>query len=736
MSGTKGLKGRDRLCGSGYKRQRLNRDIENKKGATALQRFLAPVQPPPQQDDQEQVQELQDLASSLDNNVNEGAYATVVPEVEVEGDVEEAIGFDNIINIYKDVGSWPASIPDELRVELVRKGPLNIQNKEGPFPKSQPGNADNRCMNRGWFYKTLGNGEQLLRSWLLYSPSLNCLQCFCCRLFGSGSSALGKPTGFGNWAKLNPRVDAHEESPDHEDAYVHWMELRMRLERRATIDCTNQEDLNRVMSNWRQILTRILDCIRFLSMENLALRGHQEILSSSDNSGNFLELVKFLANYDPVVREHLTRIQAQLGTVSYFSPGIQNEFITILGRHVLDVIIADIQEAKYYTIIFDSTPDVAHIDQMSQVLRYIKISGAKVEVKETFLRFIQFDEKNAKSLTNLILAKLDEDHLDIQDMRGQGYDNAATMSGVHSGVQRGILDINPLATYILCNNHSMNLAGVHSAQVSVNAITFFGTLDRLFVFFSSSTHLWEVFKQHVPGKTVKRSCETRWSARHDAVEAVSSSFEAILAVLEQLRDGDHETANTRSDANILLSCLMSYTFVAYLTFWQPVLNEINDAQLFLQTPGLGLDCCATKLGALVLFCQEQRDNIVEAANAFCEENGIPTERRVRRRRRMVDQIAEDAGLSLQAEVRREQLQIMDRLHQEMQERTGHMMEVNTRFGFLTNMEYFMDSPLPTPTSLLKDSRTRSVVYGVISLASKCKQERQWTTGMPLTSFSG
>ena len=33
----------------------------------------------------------------------------------------------------------------------------------------------------------------------------------------------------------------------------------------------------------------------------------------------------------------------------------------------------------------------------------------------------------------------------------------------------------------------------------------------------------------------------------------------------------------------------------------------------------------------------------------------------------------------------------DGLHQEMQERTGHMMGVNTMFGFLTNMEYFMDS---------------------------------------------
>ena len=254
-------------------------------------------------------------------------------------------------------------------------------------------------------------------------------------------------------------------------------------------------------------------------------------------------------------------------------------------------------------------------------------------------------------------------------MRGQGYDSAATMAGIHNGVQRRILDVNPLATYIPCNNHSLNLAGVHSAQASVIATTFFGTLDRLFVFFSSSTHRWEVFKQYFPGKTVKRTCETRWSSRHDAVDAVKLGFESIVGALEQLRDGGHETANTRSEADIMLSCIMSYTFLAYLAFWKPVLKEINDVQIFLQTSGLGLDCCATKLASLVLFCQEERENIVETARtkatSFCDENEIPTEKKVRRRRRMAGKNADDVGLSMQTEVRREQLKIMDTLYGEM-----------------------------------------------------------------------
>ena len=81
----------------------------------------------------------------------------------------------------------------------------------------------------------------------------------------------------------------------------------------------------------------------------------------------------------------------------------------------------------------------------------------------------------------------------------------------------------------------------------------------------------------------------------------------------------------------MLSSILTYTFLAYLTFWNPVLKEINDTQNFLQTRGLGLDFCATKLGALVIFCLEERENIVESAKikavSFCEGNGIPTERR-------------------------------------------------------------------------------------------------------------
>ena len=147
---------------------------------------------------------------------------------------------------------------------------------------------------------------------------MNCLQYFCCRLFGNTSSAFGTATGFGDWSKLNPRVHAHEDSPGHENTCLQSAELCIGLDKSATIDAENKIFLNNLAAKWRNILRRILDCIRYLSMQNLAFRGYREVLSSTENPGNFFEFLKFLGNYDPVVRE--PRMQAQPNTVSYLSP--------------------------------------------------------------------------------------------------------------------------------------------------------------------------------------------------------------------------------------------------------------------------------------------------------------------------------------------------------------------------------------------------------------------------------
>ena len=133
------------------------------------------------------------------------------------------------------------------------------------------------------------------------------------------------------------------------------------------------------------------------------------------------------------------------------------------------------------------------------------------KLKKFFLVFFQVSEENAATLVETMIEKLSDDGIDVNDYRGQAYDNAAVMSGVRNGVQKRILESNPQAQFINCENHSLNLARVHAAEVHPTVVTFFGIMDRIFVFFSSSTSRWEVLKSKVK-KTVKRHCETRWSS--------------------------------------------------------------------------------------------------------------------------------------------------------------------------------------------------------------------------------
>ena len=54
--------------------------------------------------------------------------------------------------------------------------------------------------------------------------------------------------------------------------------------------------------------------IKYLAEQNLALLMHRESLQADNdlNVGNFLDLMKFLAVFDPVLREHLGFIRHPL----------------------------------------------------------------------------------------------------------------------------------------------------------------------------------------------------------------------------------------------------------------------------------------------------------------------------------------------------------------------------------------------------------------------------------------
>ncbi|KAJ4925259.1 hypothetical protein JOQ06_017994 [Pogonophryne albipinna] len=72
--------------------------------------------------------------------------------------------------------------------------------------------------------------------------------------------------------------------------------------------------------------------------------------------------------------------------------------------------------------------DVSGIEQLSICIRYINhVNGA--EICEEFLGFCPLAKQDAALITEAILSQLEKWGLEIDYLRGQGYDGASAMSG-------------------------------------------------------------------------------------------------------------------------------------------------------------------------------------------------------------------------------------------------------------------------------------------------------------------
>ncbi|XP_076825141.1 uncharacterized protein LOC143470753 [Clavelina lepadiformis] len=321
-------------------------------------------------------------------------------------------------------------------------------------------------------------------------------------------------------------------------------------------------------------------------------------------------------------------------TTTYLSPTIQNELILLLSKQVKNIVLEEVREAKYFAIMCDSTPDVSHTDQMTLIVRYVTIKNSIAQLKELFLNFFPLSGKTAAEISQSILDELELNNLDVMMCRGKGYDNASTMSGIHTGVQQKIKNINPKALLVPCGNHTLNLAGVHAV---------------------GSSHL-------------------------------SDRFSLFYKSLEELCN-PNENLNTRGDAYSILEAIQNFSFFFFLCFWKVILRESHHTQTYLQQKGLLLAQCSNKMKTFVNFLVEERDNLIKgsvhAAIKKCTELEIPVEdRRVRRKKRMPGEHAEDAGLSVVGEVRRCMFQALDRFKLEAETRFTGIHHLNDMFGFL------------------------------------------------------
>ncbi len=181
--------------------------------------------------------------------------------------------------------------------------------------------------------------------------------------------------------------------------------------------CTQIKDK---MAYWKNVLKRVVAVIKKLSSRGLALRGHDEKFGSVHN-GNFMMCLELLAEFDPFIATHMAfHRNPGKGHVSYLSFTICDEFIELLGSRVLQEIVKEVKESKYFSIIVDSTPDISHIDELSFIIWYVQKDGVPVE---KFVGFLPNVGHKFEQLVEAIISFLKLHDLDIKNCVGQSYDN-------------------------------------------------------------------------------------------------------------------------------------------------------------------------------------------------------------------------------------------------------------------------------------------------------------------------
>ena len=81
------------------------------------------------------------------------------------------------------------------------------------------------------------------------------------------------------------------------------------------------------------------------------------------------------------------------------------------------------------------------------------------------------EETTGESLSSLILNRLEELNIPIENCKGQSYDNGANMKGKNKGVQAWSLQQNPRAVFVACGAHTLNLAIADAAKSTPEVIS-------------------------------------------------------------------------------------------------------------------------------------------------------------------------------------------------------------------------------------------------------------------------
>lgn len=473
----------------------------------------------------------------------------------------------------------------EEKLAIKKIGPERPDIKIAQQTKDK-GKTYTRTFSRAWYDR---------KKWLCGCSKRNTVFCFPCLLFRAsvctGQGDVWTTTGVSDMKHFSESVKRHEASKAHlhcamKLAMLGQVNIATQLDEGYHVSVRNH---NREVDNNRQILSKLIDCIKFCGAFELALRGHDES-DTSDNPGVFLGLVDFVASLDTAMREHLDKATVFKGT----SNRIQNELLDCMLDVMQGHIIQDLKKTEFLAVQADETTDVSTHCQFVVVFRYIDVANT---LQERFFCFKQIDGgTTAEAISKVLLQQLGvvcsaENEVDRDRLIAQTFDGASVMRGAKGGVRRMVQDAYPNAHFIHCYAHQLNLV----MQQAVSSITpvrvFFSDIGGFSAFFSRSPKRTATLDS-VVAKRLPRASQTRWNFHSRVVSTVYENKDLLLECFNTIQQSPEFDSISIREAKGYCRMLGDKEFLFFLELFHAILSRVD--VLFAQLQRRNIDVVHTQ----------------------------------------------------------------------------------------------------------------------------------------------
>lgn len=329
--------------------------------------------------------------------------------------------------------------------------------------------------------------------------------------------------GYHNWKKALESFRTHERSNIHRKAVLSILSHRQGQDVSKMISAKHAQE----KTDARICLIKIIESVRYLAVQGLALRGHLE------EKSNFSELLRLRSQDIPQLKSWLERSGHK-----WIGHEIVNEILLVLSLQLQKVLVLKITKVPFYGIMADETTDISRKEQMSINFRIV---DDEMKIEELFMGLYDISCTDSETLFKVVEDVLLRYQLKFSGCRGQCYDGASNVSGAITGLQTRVRKIEPRALFTHCAGHNLNLVSQDAMKKIPEIADLLSNSRELVTFVRGSAKRVNIFNniklqlddddeevQPDPEVTLKPFCPTRWCVRVKSLKSIKANYKHII----------------------------------------------------------------------------------------------------------------------------------------------------------------------------------------------------------------